>query len=368
MAFRTLPRAPITSVATVLIATSLAGCGGGDKAADLEGTAAIGAPISAGTVIVKCATGTPLQTTTSASGVWSVAFSGQTLPCAVQVAGGSLPGSVTLHSVAVQPGVVNITPLTDLVVARLTGQNPGSWFASVSPTQLQAVTANAVGAAVDALKATLALGALNPVDPIRTAFQATRGNAMDDILEALADAMAAAQVTYQQLLEFARQGSQANPQQSQAFAALLAQKYNQLINPGSGGSGTSGSGSGNTGAGGGSTGSSGSGSGSGSGGLITGNYTLTLNVTAAGVTTVLSLQNMPKPSNQQEFCGEVSQQTSPISLNQALSGVNGTFTLNSCSFNGTVGQVSATLSMSVQSPMGPISTTVPYNVTYTYSQ
>ena len=40
---------------------------------------------------------------------------------------------------------------------------------------------------------------------------------------------------------------------------------------------------------------------------------------------------------------------------------SGKLTINSCSFNGTVGQVSATMAIT-----SPISMTVPYSVTYTY--
>ena len=48
-------------------------------------------------------------------------------------------------------------------------------------------------------------------------------------------------------------------------------------------------------------------------------------------------------------------------MNNALGAV-GTFTINSCSFNGSVGNVSATLAVTT-----PIALTVPYTVVYTYN-
>jgi hypothetical protein len=52
---------------------------------------------------------------------------------------------------------------------------------------------------------------------------------------------------------------------------------------------------------------------------------------------------------------------STTSLSNAL-GAAGTFTINSCTFNGTVGNVSATLSIT-----NPVVMTVPYTVVYTYN-
>ena len=98
----------VTAAAAALVA-----CGGdGDTtttttaapATTLSGVAAVGSPIANGSVNVSCAGGTALpSTTTSAGGAWQVSTTGQTLPCAVQVRGGTVDGAanaLALHSVA----------------------------------------------------------------------------------------------------------------------------------------------------------------------------------------------------------------------------------------------------------------------------
>ena len=107
----------------------------------LSGTAAVGAPIVGAAVNVTCAAGAALSNipATSAIGAWSVTLSGQTLPCAVQVSGGTVNGAAnttTYQSIANAYGIVNVTPLTDLLVANLAG----SAAAAFTPAQLAAIT------------------------------------------------------------------------------------------------------------------------------------------------------------------------------------------------------------------------------------
>lgn len=97
------------------------------------------------------------------------------------------------------------------------------------------------------------------------------------------------------------------------------------------------------------------GGGSGSG---TGDYTLTISGTASGFAIpTITINNVPKPANQTDFCGDVSVQSA---LNNAATG--GTLTINSCTFNGTSGSISATLNIAT-----PVSMTVPYTVNYSYA-
>jgi hypothetical protein len=161
------------------LAILMAGCSSDDDSSatptptptsTLGGTAATGAPIVGGTVNVKCAGGATLADITDNSGVWEVTISGQTLPCAVEVNGGNLPSGQAYHSVAMQFGTVNITPLTDILVANLAGQSPGTWFNGLNSNALQQLSANSVNAALTNLRAAFGLPALNDIDPLTTPF------------------------------------------------------------------------------------------------------------------------------------------------------------------------------------------------------
>lgn len=195
--------------ATLAVAATglcLSACGGGGDAAPaapstLQGTAAVGQPIVGGSVSVRCAGGGALTATTDASGAWQVSLSGQTFPCAVQVSGGMVGGAAqsgTFHSVAFTVGTVNITPLTDLVVAQWLGALPGTWFASPTFTGL---TSTAVTQALDQVRTALGLtGALDGANPLTAPFSAQAGDLIDDILEALAQTLAALSSNHQALL------------------------------------------------------------------------------------------------------------------------------------------------------------------------
>ncbi len=191
------------------LAAALAACGGGDDGAKpvLSGTAATGAPIVGGSVAVTCAGGAGLSAVTDASGTWSVSLSGQTLPCAVQVSGGTVGGAAstaTLHSIALAFGTVNITPLTDLTVARLIGSAPSEWFAHPS---FAGVTAEARSNAMQSIVSALGLGtALGQANPFTTAFQPVAGNAMDDLLEAIRSVLGTLSSDYVALLQAAASG------------------------------------------------------------------------------------------------------------------------------------------------------------------
>ncbi len=128
---------------TVFCGLLLGGClgGGGGSSSDagsttgvrLSGTAATGSGISNATITASCADGSGfIQTVrTTADGSWSGEVAETTaLPCALQLSGGT--PAITLHSLATQPGTVNITPLTDLALALqvnlLSGQTLADWF------------------------------------------------------------------------------------------------------------------------------------------------------------------------------------------------------------------------------------------------
>lgn len=124
----------------------------------------------------------------------------------------------------------------------------------------------------------------------------------------------------------------------------------------SGTTGTGDTGTGTTGSGTAGTGSTGTGT-TGTGTTGTGNYTLTLTVTAMGTTTTTTLNNLQKPADQNAFCNDttVTQNLNTLATNGA------TLTINSCSFSGSTGDISATVNMT-----SPITMTIPYSVHYVY--
>lgn len=306
----------------------LAACGGGDDPAPsttLSGTAAVGLPIAGGQVSVQCAGGAALGATTSTAGGWSITLSGQTLPCAVQVSGGTVGGTINAtayHAIALSIGTVNITPLTDLVMAQLLDSSPQAWFSAPTFT---AIDDAAVASALNTIKTQLGLStALGSANPLTTAFAANGSDTLDKLLEALANALGAAGQTYADLLAAA----QANDYSAfTGFPTAFGTAWTAL--GGSGGGGTGGTGN------------------------------LTVKVLIGGVaTSSINITGVPTPANETEFCSD-------IQTDSALTGLTtggGTLTVNSCSFSGGVGTVNATVKLTT-----PVSTSISYTVRYTYS-
>ncbi len=174
----------------------------------LGGVAAVGTPIVGGNISVICTAGNPLSTTTDTGGTWQVTFSGETFPCAVEVSGGTInavANTTNYNSIAISAGTVNVTPLTDLLVANLVGTTtPSTWFAGLSsnPAQLASITQTQVNTALTNLNTTLLSGLtqLSANNPITTTFTPTSGNVNDDMLTALSTAMTNAGVPYTNLL------------------------------------------------------------------------------------------------------------------------------------------------------------------------
>ncbi len=227
----------LASFVTCLLVLSACGGGGGGGSSSmttgtLSGVAAVGTPIVNGNINVVCAAGSALPsvtTTNSTTGAFSVTLSGQTLPCAVQVSGGTINGitnTTPYHSIATATGTVNVTPLTDLLVANLAGTAaPSTWFAGLSGNSapLTAITPTKVAAALANVSAALpALAPLSTTNPITTTFTPTSGNASDDMLTALATALANTGITYPSLLSNASTPSFTAPVSSFGIALTTA--------------------------------------------------------------------------------------------------------------------------------------------------
>lgn len=222
--------------------TLLAACGGSDTPATptLSGTAAVGLPIVGGSVSVKCAGGSALSSTTTTSGGWSTTLSGRTLPCAVEVSGGTVGGAAstaTYHSIALTAGTVNITPLTNLVVASVLGASPATWFASPVFTAFNATN---VSTALNTLKTQLGLAtALGSADPLTTAFTANGSDSLDKLLDALSDALTGAGLDYATLLAAAQSNSFSSVS---GFSAAFGSAWTALGGSSGGGSTSCGAG------------------------------------------------------------------------------------------------------------------------------
>lgn len=92
-----------------------------------------------------------------------------------------------------------------------------------------------------------------------------------------------------------------------------------------------------------------------------GNYKLNIQVNANGIATpAIVLNNIDKPSTQSEFCNDAQVQSQ---ISQIKAGNPGsTWTLNSCTFSGNTGTISATIGMTQ-----PVAISIPYTINYTYS-
>lgn len=141
-----LPARP--ALAALTLAALLAGCGGdGPPPFSLSGVAATGAAVAGQTVSVKCASGPAATATTDSGGKFDVTLASHELPCMLQV---ESPTVGRMHGFAATAGRVNITPLTDLIVARAARIAPSTAFAGLNAPLLGTIGSNA-GAATTAI-------------------------------------------------------------------------------------------------------------------------------------------------------------------------------------------------------------------------
>ncbi|NVO06973.1 MAG: hypothetical protein HXX19_14080, partial [Rhodoferax sp.] len=358
---------------------------------------------------------------------------GQTLPCATQVTGGTVGGvanTTPYHSIAVSFGTLNITPLTDLVVAQLTGTTPATWFGSPVFTT---VNSTALNAAINTVSTNLGLtSTLGSTNPFTTAFAANNGVLLDDVLEAMKTTLSNAAVnkTYAELLAAAAAN---NFSTFSGFSGTFGTIYVNLAPAtpsgatscttgqilmtydGTAGKFTKGQGVCFTG-----TASTlafsgksltspvkntavtspytaytftdasdgyvyelifnvgdiyeinvskGSGANdfdgqftpstsSSTGGTASGTGTLTIETTVVGTSTTIVVNGVTKPSTQTEFCSFAQNDSSTT----ALKANGGSLTINSCTFSGSVGNISATLAIT-----SPVAFSTSYTIKYTYN-
>lgn len=210
----------------------LAACGSGSSDDDgsegpaeagltLTGTAATGLAIAGQPVTAKCNGGSGDATTNDDGSYTITVEGGASLPCTLRVT--TSDGQV-LHSLAVGTGSTaraNITPVSELIVARLAGGDPAAFFerfdaeaaSSVNESSVQSASA----AVVETLKsAGIDLSAFGDVltAELRAATSANpTGNAFDQALDALGAALATSGTT---LAELSGTVAQTSPQAVEA--------------------------------------------------------------------------------------------------------------------------------------------------------
>ncbi|MFG6487072.1 hypothetical protein ACG04R_10335 [Roseateles sp. BYS78W] len=236
--------APRPTVARLLPAASalvaafgLSACGGGDSstpapapapapaALSLTGVVAKGAALSGATVSAKCATGTGTATS-GTDGSYSLSITGGALPCVLE----AVAGTDKLHSAATTTKA-NITPLTELMVAQLTGQAPATWFTTAASLSDSVTTAKLADAQTAVLTVLTAAG----VDTSKAgdfvsgtlvaANGSTTGSDQDKVLDAIAGKLSTAGSTLAQLTEtVASSGSATTTASTSALAPELLLK------------------------------------------------------------------------------------------------------------------------------------------------
>lgn len=193
------------------IALAIVACGGEADDSDaamapstLSGVAAIGAPVVQGRVDCQCASGASATTSTASDGSFSLGLLDSDYPCALRLTGGTAqdrPMTTPLHSLARSAGTANITPLTDLMVASLSGQRPTDWLAGARPGDMAGIITDArLSQALDSLSSALAslpdqLVLPANFHPITSLFGAQPEDSAHDLLEDYARALQAAGLT-----------------------------------------------------------------------------------------------------------------------------------------------------------------------------
>jgi hypothetical protein len=170
----------------------------------IAGVVARGGALVAAEVTARCVSGPAVVTTSGSGGAYAVEVEASALPCLLRAV--SADGAWTLHSAAIAtpraattPTVTaHITPLTELLVAQLTGAAPSIAMAQATSHTLRAALAphhlaaghtavarSLSGLGMDAEPITDALA-----QPLVAASAVQRGNAHDKVLETLSTSLA----------------------------------------------------------------------------------------------------------------------------------------------------------------------------------
>ena len=165
----------------------------------------------------KCRSGTGTATTATDGG-YSMSITSGTLPCAMRV---TLADGSALHSLATGTGSTaraNLTPASQLVLARLSGGDPAALYAGFDATAAAALDTSAVQTAATAVVQVLrdagvdfsTVGDLFTA-PLVAANGSTAGNAFDQALDLLRTRLAASNTTLAALAALADTVARSSP-------------------------------------------------------------------------------------------------------------------------------------------------------------
>jgi hypothetical protein len=197
---------------TTLAVSTLVACGGGgggssaSQSLNLSGTAATGLALGGAAIDVKCSSGGTTNTTANADGTYSVSIAGASLPCMLRAT--SSDGTIVYHSLAdssaglssgsTTAATVNVTPLTEIIMAQAigSGSTPSDTFVSNSTPPVAAVgnLTSAVTSVVNNLNAagTVDLTGFNPITKaFKAATTTTSGDSFDQKIDALMASLSA---------------------------------------------------------------------------------------------------------------------------------------------------------------------------------
>ena len=205
--FHTDQPKPVAPAATVGVAART----------EVQGTAAIGLPIVGGTVSAICVDQNPTPVTTAANGTFQLNLPFElSAPCILRVSGGTvnnIPSTRVMYGYVEQTGVGNITPLTELVLARAAAAQPATVYSGFTFTNdVSDNIDNALRAAKTYVLAqlTAATGFTVPsIDLLTGAFAI--GDPMDLLLDELGARLRAANHTQDELRALAVTGGNFAP-------------------------------------------------------------------------------------------------------------------------------------------------------------
>ncbi|WP_213297308.1 hypothetical protein [Paraburkholderia sacchari] len=216
-------------------AFALSACGGGGdsstgpataKTPTVSGVVAVGAALGGAAVNVTCSAGSG-SATTNADGSYSVGISGEALPCVLTAT--SSDGKTVLHSVVPGAGAntgnatANVTPLTELLIAQLSGEDPAKFVAAFTPTT--AVSTTSVSSAQTALISVLKSAGVDVSgagDLIGGTISAGSHQGYDGILDTLQSTMTSAGTNLGELTATVADSTGSTTAAASTLATILA--------------------------------------------------------------------------------------------------------------------------------------------------
>lgn len=216
------------------------GGNGGPTGITLTGVVAKGAALANASVSAMCAAGASSPVTTGADGSYSLPVADAILPCVIKASGTGADAALVLHSVALGTGTTitaNITPVTELLVAQLTGQNPADFMSGTNSSGLTSTitTANLAVAKAEVIETLVAAGLdttpLTSTDMLSGTLQAGTGTGYDGVLDALGSALASSGTTLPQLTQSVVNTVSATGPGAEAAAPASALPAGLLLRP-----------------------------------------------------------------------------------------------------------------------------------------